>query len=98
RAADAPSQRAAPTVVILVRHAEKAAQPAADPALTEIGERRAASLVQIAREAGVAAVVTTQFARTRLTGQPAARALGLEPIVVTAAGAAPVHAQAVADS
>ena len=82
------------TTVILVRHAEKAAAPANDPPLTEAGETRAKALAMIARDAGVTAIVTTQFARTRETARPAAEELHITPDVVTAGGAQ--HAQEVA--
>jgi hypothetical protein len=39
----APSTASAPTIVILVRHAEKAAEPANDPPLTAGGTDRAAA-------------------------------------------------------
>lgn len=83
-----------PTTVILVRHAEKAAAPANDPPLTEAGQSRAKALAAIARDAGVAAIVTTQFARTRETARPAAEALHIKPEVVSAGGAQ--HVQEVA--
>ena len=89
----AAQQRAA-TTVILVRHAEKAAAPADDPPLTEAGQARAQALMAIAREAGVTAIVTTQFARTRGTAEPAATALKITPDVVRAGGG--THAQEVA--
>jgi broad specificity phosphatase PhoE len=79
--------RAAATTVLLVRHAEKAAQPADDPPLTADGEARAQALVQVARDAGVTAIVTTQFQRTRLTGAPLAQALGITAEVMNARGA-----------
>lgn len=82
------------TTVILVRHAEKAAEPASDPPLTEAGRERARALVDVAREAGVTAIVTTPFARTRGTAQPIAEALGLVPEVVNSR--TPRHAQEVA--
>jgi len=88
----APSTQ--PTTVILVRHAEKAAEPANDPGLTPDGERRAHDLAQVARDAGVTAVITTQFARTRATAQPLASALSITPEVIDARGA--THAQDVA--
>ena len=72
------------TTVIFVRHAEKAAAPAADPPLTAEGEARAKALVDVARDAGVSVVITTQFARTRGTAQPLAAALNITPEVVDA--------------
>ena len=85
-----------PTVVLLVRHAEKAAQPADDPPLTAEGQRRADALVAIARDAGVAAIVTTQFLRTKGTAEPTAKALSITSEVIAAQGAG--HAQGVADA
>jgi broad specificity phosphatase PhoE len=87
------AQRAA-TTVILVRHAEKAAAPADDPGLTEGGQARARALAAIARDAGVTAIITTQFARTRETARPAADALGISAEVARAGGGQ--HAQDVA--
>ena len=89
------AQSSAPTTVILVRHAEKAATPTDDPALTEEGLARAQALMTIAREAGVTAIITTQFARTRETARPAAEALKITPEVIRAI-AGPQHAQDVA--
>ena len=68
---------APPTVVLLVRHAEKAAQPAQDPPLTDAGSARARALVAVARDAGVSAIITTQFLRTKNTAEPTATALTL---------------------
>jgi len=76
--------QAAAETVVLVRHAEKAATPADDPPLTTMGEARARDLWSAVRDAGVSVVITTQFARTRATGQPTASALGLTPTVVPA--------------
>ena len=85
-----------PTVAILVRHAEKADAPANDPPLTAEGSARAQALVEVAKYAGVQAVITTQFARTKLTGEPTAKALGVPNEVVAASGGR--HAQDVADA
>jgi broad specificity phosphatase PhoE len=91
------STLAPPTVVILVRHAEKAAQPAQDPPLTEAGAARARALVAVARDAGVKAIISTQFLRTKATAEPTATALSVTPEIVQAGGAPPQHAKAVAD-
>jgi len=82
------------TTVIVVRHAEKAAEPKDDPPLTAAGQARAAALLDVARDAGVSAVITTQFARTRDTARPVVDELKLSPEVVDARSA--THAQDVA--
>lgn len=79
------------TTVILVRHAEKAAAPAADPPLTDAGQARATALVAAVRDAEIDAIITTQFARTRETGAPTAAALHITPEVVSASGKTHVH-------
>lgn len=65
------------TVVIIVRHAEKAAAPANDPPLTEIGEQRAAALVEALKGTNVGAVLHTPTTRTRETARPVAEANGI---------------------
>lgn len=84
-----------PTVVLLVRHAEKGTQPPQDPPLTKRGAARARALVAVARDAGVTAIITTQFERTRKTAEPTAKALHITPEVVNA-GTPAQHARAVA--
>jgi phosphohistidine phosphatase SixA len=69
-------------VLVLVRHADKAAQPADDPPLTAAGVKRAQDLAAALRTAGVTAIITTQLRRTRETAQPLATALGIVPEVV----------------
>lgn len=86
----------ASTTVILVRHAEKAAQPAADPPLTAAGAARAEALVDVLKDAGVQAIISTQFARTRNTVVPLAASLGITTEIVDAR--APKHAQLLADT
>jgi phosphohistidine phosphatase SixA len=71
------------SVLVLVRHADKAAQPADDPPLTAAGVKRAQDLAVALRNAGVTAIITTQLRRTRETAQPLATALGLSPEVVS---------------
>ena len=71
------------TTVILARHAEKAA-PTGDPALTPVGEQRARDLAQALAHVKLAAVISTQYQRTRLTAAPLAQADGIEVTVVQA--------------
>ena len=92
----AAQNASAPTTVILVRHAEKMAEPAADPPLTSAGIARGDALWELVKDAGVSAVVTTQFLRTRQTGAAAASKLAITPTIVDAR--APQHAKLVADS
>jgi broad specificity phosphatase PhoE len=72
------------TTIVLVRHAEKAAEPAADPPLTAEGAARAQALVEAVRGMPVTAIVSTDFARTRSTAAPLAARLGLTPEIVDA--------------
>ncbi len=65
------------TVVMVVRHAEKAAGPAGDPPLTEAGRQRAQSLIDAAGDAGVTAIYSSQFKRTQETVAPLAAHLGI---------------------
>src|SRR5690349_14719691 len=72
------------TTVIVVRHAEKAALPAADPPLTAAGEARAEALVEALRGVPITTVISTDFARTRSTVAPIATRLGLTTQLVDA--------------
>ena len=87
--------RSGATTVVLVRHAEKAAEPAADPPLTAEGEARAQALVSAVADLPVHAIVSTDFARTRATAAPLAAKLGLVPEIVDAR--ARDHARQVAE-
>lgn len=90
---------AMPDLVVLVRHAERATEPAGDPALTPAGEQRAQALAQALGGLRVNTILTTQFRRTRDTAAPLARALGIQPQAVEARrGGAVEHLQAVADA
>jgi len=85
------------TVVILVRHAEKADEPGADPALSAAGEARARALADSLRDVNVAAVLTTPYKRTNATAAPLAAAKGLTSVVVPVSGGLPAYAKSVAD-
>lgn len=71
----------ATTTIIFVRHAEKAATPADNPALSPAGEARAAELARQMVDAdviaGVDAIYATPFRRTQATAAPLAAALDL---------------------
>lgn len=70
-----------PTVVILVRHAEKAIVPPEnkDPDLSSAGLARAQELARMLSESGIKAIYATQFKRTQQTVKPLADKLGLTP-------------------
>ncbi|HEY4304156.1 MAG TPA: phosphoglycerate mutase family protein [Gemmatimonadaceae bacterium] len=86
-ARNAAAQNGRRTTVILVRHAEKAAEPAADPPLTEAGKARAEALWLAVKDAGVQVAITTQLARTIQTAAPTVAQLGIRSEVVSANGA-----------
>lgn len=66
------------TTVLIVRHAEKAAEPADNPPLTAAGQARAQELMRTLGSAGVNVIYATQFLRTQQTVEPLAKQLGLE--------------------
>jgi broad specificity phosphatase PhoE len=88
----------ATTTIYLVRHAEKAAAPADDPALDALGQARARALAHSLENAGIDRVVVTQYRRTGLTAAPLAGAAGVTPIVVDTRMGGAAHAKVVADS
>ncbi|MCA8959208.1 MAG: nuclear transport factor 2 family protein [Planctomycetes bacterium] len=77
------------TRVIAVRHAEKQKDTATakvgdDPALTELGTRRAETLAALLRDVPVDRIYATEYQRTRLTVAPTAEAKKLETQVIPA--------------
>ncbi|HEX5755274.1 MAG TPA: phosphoglycerate mutase family protein [Arenimonas sp.] len=69
---------AADTVVVVVRHAEKAADDPRDPNLSEAGRQRAKALAKALADAPLAAVYATGYRRTQQTAQPSAALHGVE--------------------
>jgi phosphohistidine phosphatase SixA len=65
------------TTVILLRHAERADAPREDPPLNEAGAARAQKLANLLSAAGVKAIYTSQFLRTKQTAEPLAKQLGI---------------------
>ncbi len=63
-----------PITVILVRHAEKEADPEnpRDPLLSEVGSKRAESLAELLGHADVSHLFSSEFQRTKLTLAPLA--------------------------
>ena len=81
----------AQTSVFVVRHAERAdaaagtaPMMATDPDLSEAGKARAQSLATALKDAGITAIYTTEYKRTQQTGEPLAKALGIQVTPVPA--------------
>jgi phosphohistidine phosphatase SixA len=90
-------------VIFLVRHAEKAATPSAqpvpktmmadDPPLSAAGQARAAKLAALLASADVRYIFTTEFLRTRQTAAPLAEKLKLKPVMSASKDPDPLVAQ-----
>lgn len=85
-----------PTVVIIVRHADKATEPANDPPLTAVGVERALALAEFLKDAKVGAVLHTPTMRTRETARPSAERFGVTPEIIPT-GPAPVVSAAIVE-
>ena len=71
-------------VVVIVRHAEKAANGGNDPDLSSAGRTRADALARILKDSGITAIFTSQFKRTQETAAPTVTAAHVTPTVVAA--------------
>src|SRR5580765_4802087 len=71
------------STVILVRHAERASS-APDSLLNPAGQQRAECLAHVVKEAGIKRIYVSDAKRTQQTAEPAAKALGIKPVVVPA--------------
>ncbi len=78
------------TRVYLVRHAEKATQPASDPDLTDIGKERAQDLAALLADEDIKAIYSTNYRRTRLTATPLAEKRKLNILTYTPDSAAKI--------
>lgn len=73
----------AESIVVIVRHAEKASGESSDPLLSDAGRARAEALSRMLRDSEINAIFTTEFKRTKETAAPTAIALKITPTVVT---------------
>ncbi len=71
-------------IVVIVRHAEKAANGGSDPELSSTGRARADALARILKDSGITAVFTTEFKRTQETAAPTATSIHVTPTVLAA--------------
>src|SRR6266536_5508626 len=71
-------------VIVIVRHAEKAANGGNDPDLSSAGRARANELARILKDSGITAIFTSEFKRTQETAAPTATATHVTPTVVAA--------------
>lgn len=76
-----------PIVVIVIRHAEKAADQGSDPGLTEKGQQRAQALMEAVGDAAVSAIYSSQFKRTQDTVAPLAEHHGVPITTMDVSGA-----------
>ena len=70
--------------MFLVRHAERA-DNSKDSPLSASGTERAARLAAMLEDAGITAIYTTEYRRTKETAAPLGRAVHVAPVVVSAA-------------
>src|SRR5947207_2887492 len=71
-------------VVVIVRHAEKAANGGRDPDLSSVGRSRADALARILKDSGITAIFTSEFKRTQETAAPTATSIGVTATVFPA--------------
>lgn len=93
------AQTDASTTIILVRHAEKADDEAADPSLSAAGQARAEALQEALQHRPIDTVYTTQLQRTALTAAPVidAHQPEVKEHIVTR-GNIPYHVASLADT
>src|SRR5258708_34897200 len=78
------STASAQPIVVIVRHAEKAANGGNDPDLSSTGRARAEALARILKDSGITTIFTTEFKRTQETAAPTATSIHVAPTVLAA--------------
>jgi broad specificity phosphatase PhoE len=78
------SMASAQPVVVIVRHAEKAANGGKDPDLSLAGRARADALARILKDSDISAIFTSEFKRTQETAAPTVTSVHVAPTVVAA--------------
>ena len=68
--------------VVIVRHAEKAANDPKDPDLSSAGRARAEALARILKDAAITTIFTSEFKRTQETAAPISKSIGIAPTIV----------------
>ena len=71
-------------VVVIVRHAEKAANGGNDPDLSSAGRARADAFARILKDSDITAIFTSELKRTQETAAPTATSAHVTPTVVAA--------------
>lgn len=94
--ADGAGRPGAATVVVLVRHGEKTAEPGDDPPLSAAGRARAGALAAVLADAGVSGAIVSQRRRTAETAAPLLRRTAIPADVVPIGGPLAAHADSVA--
>lgn len=87
---------AQPSLVVLVRHAEKAAVPGNDPPLSELGQARARDLATALQSAPPSTILVSTLQRTALTAADVSKATGVTPQAISLEGGGAAHVAAVA--
>jgi broad specificity phosphatase PhoE len=64
---------AADTIVVVVRHAEKATDDPKDPSLSDIGQARAAALAKALADYPITSAIVSEFKRAQQTAHPTLR-------------------------
>lgn len=85
----APRDLAAqPSLVVLVRHAEKSTEGGSDPSLSDAGKQRAQALADALAMTTPNAIIVTSLKRTAETAAVVSSKTGVAPTVITISGGA----------